>query len=122
MQIYLTIGDIQKTVDAYNMEHQTQPDFKAILLQMYEKENYFKEPPQIPAIASLKQYDDDRFLQEMKNLYYPFSIEEVLAESDYDFSSNRKISPQSVNFGEQRASSIPMTVLKSILYSREPVN
>lgn len=85
MQIYITIGEIQKAIEQYHDEHQVFPDFRLLMQEVCDRKEFHTEPPAIPDIAVLKQLDDASFLREIHGLYYPFSLVELFAEKDYDF-------------------------------------
>ncbi len=85
MIFYISIGQLQEKISQSYRIHHIYPDFGTVLMEMYQGKEYITEPPAPPEIQSIMQLNDSDFLKASNQLYYAFSSEKLLNNTDYDF-------------------------------------
>ncbi len=84
MIFYLSIEQLQEKISrSYQADHIC-PDFETILKELYQKKEYTTDPPKPPEIEKFLQLNDSDFLNASSQLYYAFSSEQLLGDTDYD--------------------------------------
>lgn len=84
MLFYISIGQLQDEITNYYRAHHACPDFGMILADMYQRKEYTTELPVPPDIQKFMQLDDAGFAEAARHLYYAFSSEKLLNDTDYD--------------------------------------
>ncbi len=84
MLFYISIGQLQDEISNYYRTHHACSDFGMILADMYQRKEYTTEAPAPPDVQKFMQLDDSDFAEAARQLYYAFSSEKLLNDTDYD--------------------------------------
>lgn len=79
IDLYVTSGMVQSSLTKSYKNHKKKRDFKEVVIELYEKEEYFTIKPSLPQKLSLSNLSDDTFLSLLYEL--PIHINNIIKVS-----------------------------------------
>lgn len=84
MNFYVSLGDIQDSIDNFNRVHNNHPNLPDILHELYKNQNYICSESELPDISGFALMDDDEFLKKIRTLYFRFPGNILTNIEDFD--------------------------------------
>ena len=84
MNFYVSLGDIQDSIDNFNRVHNKHPNLPDILHELYKNQNYICSESELPDISGFALMDDDEFLKKIRTLYFRFPGNILTNIEDFD--------------------------------------